>query len=344
MPRLLILFIIAPFFCFGQKTTTIAFGSCGYQGEPLPIFDVINKHKPQYFIFLGDNIYGDTDTMAVLKKKYQQLAAKPGFQALKKQSKLFATWDDHDFGRNDAGRHYPFKAASKEIFLDFFNEPKTSTRRQHEGIYHAEYLKIGNRTIQILLLDVRSFRDNLPSYIPGSVKDKRYFYELDYSPHLSEDSTLLGPQQWKWLETELKKKADLRLVCSGSQFSIEYNGYEAWANYPLEQQRMINLIKSTKAEGLMFLTGDVHYAEISKLAIENCYPLYDITASGLSSTWYFATPNINRIEGPIMDNHFGLLTINWQAHDPKLTMEIWDIRNNQRIEHNIKLSDLRFKK
>jgi alkaline phosphatase D len=74
------------------------------------------------------------------------------------------------------------------------------------------------------------------------------------------------------------------------------------------------------------------------------YPIYDVTASGLSSTWLFATPNNNRIEGPIMENHFGMLTINWKLTDPTIKMEIWDVSNNQRIEHTVKLSELSFKK
>ena len=92
----------------------------------------------------------------------------------------------------------------------------------------------------------------------------------------------------------------------------------------------------------MFLTGDVHYGEVSKLEEPGLYPIYDFTSSGLSSTWHFATPNKNRIEGPVMDNHFGLLTINWKKKNPVIKMEIWDTNNNQRVEHSIKLNEISF--
>ena len=104
---------------------------------------------------------------------------------------------------------------------------------------------------------------------------------------------------------------------------------------------MLDLIKSTRANGVVFLTGDVHYGEISVLKPEGQYPIYDVTSSGITSTWHFATPNIHRIEGPIMDNHFGLLTIEW-ATDPVIVMEIIDVHNNQRVEYHIKQSDIRF--
>lgn len=322
----------------------IAFGSCAEETKPQPVLDLVVKHRPDIFIYLGDNIYGDTKDMNVLRAKYDSLAAKPEFQRLKKNVKLFATWDDHDYGWNDSGKYYPYKKESKEIFLDFFDEPKNSSRRNHEGVY-TSYLFEGNgRRIQLILLDNRTFRSDLRIYRGELSHQDKYFYPLDYFPQEIEDSTLLGAEQWKWLEDELKKPADLRLIGSGSQFGITFNGYEAWANFPNEQKRFLELIKKTRASGVLFLSGDVHYAEISKLESAGLYPIYDITASGITSTWLFATPNDNRIEGPVMENHFGLLSVDWNKKDPEIKMEIWDLRDNQRIENTIKLSEISFKK
>ncbi|RTY85913.1 alkaline phosphatase D family protein [Flavobacterium sp. RSP15] len=330
---------------YSQKNLSkIAFGSCSNQSNSLSIFDVVVKHQPDLFIFLGDNIYGDTENMHTLQAKYEQLAAKPTFQNLKKNMPIIATWDDHDYGQNDAGRHYPKKKESKELFLNFFEEPIASERRKHEGIYTSYLYETKGKKVQIILLDNRTFRDDYKLYNNEFKDDKRYFYSLDYAPVQNPDSTYLGAEQWKWLETELQKPADLRLIGSGSQFGIEYNGYEGWANFPLEQQRLLDLIKKTKANGILFLTGDVHYGEISKLTEPELYPIYDFTSSGLSSTWHFATPNKNRIEGPIMDNHFGLLTISWKKKIPEIKMEIWDVNNNQRAEYTIGLDEISFRK
>lgn len=319
----------------------IAFGSCGNPRRPLPIFDHVVEHQPDLFIFLGDNIYGDTNDMNLLRQKYQVLGNLPSFQNLKKQAEILATWDDHDYGRNDAGNEYPHKEASKQIFLEFFEEPKDSPRYQHAGIYHSVVRKVGDKTVQIILLDGRSFRDSIARN-RQSGKNKHSFYPIDYLPTKDTAKTLLGEEQWAWLEQELLKPADCRIIASGTQFGIEYNGYEAWANYPHEQERFIQLIKKTQANNLLFISGDIHYAEVSKLQHPDCYPLYDITASGLNQTWHFATPNKNRIEGPIMDNHFGLLTLNLTAPEPHVTAEIWDIRHNQRVEHTIRLEEIRF--
>jgi alkaline phosphatase D len=331
--------------CSDKKTavTRVAFGSCGDQDRPQPVLSIAANNKPDAFIFLGDNIYGDTKNMDTLENKYKRWMAQADFKQLESATKIFAIWDDHDYGWNDNGRHYPFKKESKQLFMKYFKIPAEHEMRKHEGVYRTEYIKSGDKIVQVLMLDVRTFRDNLLFYKKGdSLPRKEYFYTPDYTPYTYTDSTLLGEEQWKWLEEELTKPADLRLICSGSQFGIEYNGYEAWANFPHEQKKMLELIKKAKANGVMFLTGDVHYAEISKLQEPGLYPIYDVTASGITSTWDFATLNKNRIEGPVMDNHFGLLTIIWEK-DPVIKMEIIDYTNNGRIEYQIKASEIMFR-
>ena len=217
--------------------TKIAFGSCGNQDKNQPILDLVTRYTPDIFLYLGDNIYGDTKDMKELKAKYDKLAAKPEYQKLKAKTKIFATWDDHDFGWNDAGRHYPFKKESKEIFLNFFDEPAESLRRQRAGIYTSYAFGNRGKRVQIIMLDTRTFRDDLLPYKGGVNDDKRYFYGLDYAPHVSKDSTLLGSDQWKWLEDQLHQPADLRIICTSTQFAIEYNGYEAWANFHTNRER-----------------------------------------------------------------------------------------------------------
>ena len=331
------------------QATKIAFGSCAYQKDSLFILNDVVKHKPDYFVFLGDNIYADTYNMDTLISYYKKLNAKTSYQNLKRNTKIIATWDDHDYGMNDIGKYYDCKKESKEIFLDFFEEPIISARRFHEGIYSSfiEEVKLEGNTakkLQFIVLDERTFRSDLRLYDPEIdtliSKDRRYFYHLDYAPQISTDSTILGKEQWIWLENEFKKEADIRIICSGTQFGIEFNGYEAWANFPTEKDKMFDLIQKTKAKGVVFISGDVHYSEISKNERAGLYPIYDITSSGLSETWKFATPNKNRIEGPIMDNNFGLLTVDWKKLD--LKMEIWDKKGNQRFEYTIPFSDLDF--
>ncbi len=339
----ILVFFVNNIFAQKKQISKIAFGSCSHQTNDLPIFDAVIKQKPDLFIFLGDNIYGDTEDMQTLQEKYNLLANKPTFKRLKKNVPLIATWDDHDFGKNDAGRHYSQKEASKKIFLDFFDEPKDSERRKRKGIYTSYFYKTEGKILQIIVLDTRTFRDNLKIYNGEFSNKKEFNYTLDYAPYSSKetDSTLLGKTQWTWLEQELKKPADIRIVASSTQFGISYNGYEAWENFPHEKQRFLDLIKKNKANGVIFISGDVHYAELSAQKNQNSYPIYDLTSSGLSSTWDFAAPNTNRIQEPVMENNFGLITIFKEKNDIKISLEILDITQQKRIQKVIDLKEIR---
>ncbi|MEN7547914.1 alkaline phosphatase D family protein [Rapidithrix thailandica] len=327
-----------------EKVSKIAFGSCGYQDEPQPILQLAAEQNPDVFVFLGDNIYGDTKNMDTLRNKYKRLGAKEEFKNLSQSAHILATWDDHDYGWNDAGRHYPFKKESKEIFLDFWKAPADDIRHQREGIYTSTYFEAEGKTVQFILLDLRTFRDDLRKYEGQEVDTTKFHYGLDYWPYETADSTLMGTGQWLWLEEQLSIPADLRIVCSSSQFGITYNGYEAWANFPHEQQKLLDLIQKTQANGVMFISGDVHYAELSKLEREDNYPIYDLTSSGITSKWDFATPNDNRIAGAIMENHYGLIEIDWNPEDPVIHLKIVDINKEVRIHEQIKLSEIHYDK
>ena len=317
----------------------IAFGSCGHQDRTLSIFDRVSDLKPDYFIFLGDNVYLDTRDTSVMKREYAKLNANTSFQKLKAATKILATWDDHDYGEDDAGKYYPMKRESKEMFLNFFAEPNNSERYKHDGIYTSYLLRKKSKRIQIILLDTRTFRSNLTRFSKEMPKDSIFNYDLLYIPQPNADSTILGEAQWLWLESELQKKADIRIICSSTQFGISYNGYESWANFPKEQEKMLALIRKTKANGAFFISGDVHYAELSKWENQFTYPIYDLTASGLTQSWHFATPNKNRIAGPVMENHFGLLEFNLKRK--KVSLQIIDRDNQVRINQILDLKELK---
>ncbi|MFO0494417.1 MAG: alkaline phosphatase family protein, partial [Flavobacteriia bacterium] len=70
------------------------------------------------------------------------------------------------------------------------------------------------------------------------------------------------------------------------------------------------------------------------------YPIYDLTCSGLTEEWRFATPNKYRIGKAVMENHFGIIEIDWKSTDPLIQLQVWDKDDTLRIEKNLKLSQL----
>lgn len=313
----------------------IAFGSCAEQDKPQPILEAVIRDKPDLFIYLGDNIYGDTEDMDKLRQDYEELGARPEFQHLCAATHVIATWDDHDFGVNDGGRHYPQKAASKEIFLDFWQEPLGAARRQHAGIYDSRYYGPPDMLVQVILLDTRTFRDDLLA----NNNPKRW--KNDYRPNESPDSTFLGDAQWTWLAQELRKPAQFRIIASSNQFAHAYNGYESWTNVPQEQARMLDLLRETRAEGVVFISGDVHWGELSLRKPEALYPIYDMTSSGITETWPKIEPNEFRVGQAEPANNYGLFTITW-GPDPTLKMELKTVNGKATVTQEIRRSELKF--
>jgi len=322
--------------------TRIAFGSCVREHRPQPIWNVVVAAKPDLFLYIGDNIYGDTEDMDVLKAKWDRLASDAGYQLLRKTCPILATWDDHDYGVNDGGAEYPTKAQSQQVFLDHFDEPADSPRRKREGVYDAKTFGPKGRRVQIILLDTRYHRSPLKRRPGGRTKG--------FGPYLPDDNpqlTMLGDAQWKWLRTQLKQSADLRIIASSIQFVPEQHGWEMWANHPRERQRMLQLIRDTQAGGVVFISGDRHKAEISRLApndVGPTYPIYDITSSSLNqpSGGDLSEPNRHRIASDAMFGHinFGLIEINWDAATPTVTFSVRGDDGEAKITHTTSLRSL----
>lgn len=316
--------------------TRIAFGSCARQDKPQPIWNAVVAARPDIYLSLGDNIYGDTEDMAVMKKKYAQLAAIPGWQKLKKTCPILATWDDHDYGVNDGGADYPKKDESQQLFLDFFGIPKDSPRRTQKGVYHAEVFGPPEKRVQIILLDTRYFRSPLKKK-PG----KRPFGEGPYEPSTDLKATMLGDAQWAWLEAQLKVPAKLRILVSSIQLVPQDHGWEKWLNFPHERERLYKLIKDTKAGGLVTVSGDRHLAELSMMDAGIGYPLYDLTSSGLtegSPKWRKFEVNRHRVATMNHGNNFGLVRIDWSQDDPLIRLQIRDEEGEVTIQEKLPLS------
>lgn len=318
----------------GSLPARISFGSCADHERPQPILREVIARSPDLFVYLGDNIYGDTEDMQVLREKYQLLADKAEFRALRRACPTLAIWDDHDYGVNDGGRHYPMKAESREVFLDFWQEPADSARRSHPGIYHEHQFSDGERTLQLLLLDTRTFRDDIRprQEAPG--------FKNEYRPHEEPGPTLLGEVQWNWLEECLRTPADLRIVATSIQFGHSYNGWESWTLFPHERERMIEIIRRTGASGVVFISGDVHWGEINRQEVPGGYPLHDVTASGLNRDWDTIEPSTRRLGPAVREYNFGSIEIDWGADDPDVRLLTVDLEGKERNVVRVKLSEL----
>jgi alkaline phosphatase D len=297
-----------------KKDLTIAFGSCNRHDLPQPLWPVIARDKPDVWMWLGDDIYGDTDDMAVLKQKYDTQFNLPGYRQFRAQVPvIIGTWDDHDYGRNDAGKEYPFRKESQQLALDFLREPAGTARQAQEGIYTSYEYRVGRKKVKVILLDERYHQDALQrdtnrAYLPNPTGD------------------ILGAAQWQWLEQQLTNStADAHIIASGIQFLPRQHPYEKWANFPAARQRFLDLLAASKAKGVLLVSGDRHIGEISKLTpAGGTYPVYEVTSSGLTHPAVHNKGEANDLRvGPLINQkHYGLLRFREQGRKLLVTAQL----------------------
>lgn len=285
-----------------EGITRIAYGACLRQpasAEATAILEAIVAKKPEAMVWLGDNVYVDSiSDDRVFAERYGALGRSRAFKELAAQCIQLATWDDHDYGADDADHSYPLKNASRRFFCDFWGVGPNSPRRlRPDGIYESFELHTHGRTVRIILLD-----DRWNKGLPGA-KSK---------------STLLGETQWAWLSAELRQPAELRLVCSGIQVLNTDDRWEHWSDHPGERERLFSLVKEHKVAGVVLLSGDVHYAEASREPGAFGYDAWDFTGAALDQREDRVYRNRRRVGSVANRRQFGMIDVHWTSARPAL--------------------------
>ncbi len=283
---------------------TLAFGSCNRTELNNLLWDDVLAVNPDIWIWGGDIIYADTDSIALMQQMYEDQNEIKGYKKLKERVPIIGTWDDHDYGINDGGVEFHAKAESQQAFLDFMGVPVNSPRRTQEGVYMTHEYKYPNGSTKVIVLDTRYFRTALTLDTITSKRNK---------PNVYGEGTILGEKQWQWLENELMgSKADFNFIISSIQVLSNEHGFECWGNFPHETDRLKSVIASSGAKGVIILSGDRHISEFSKSTVNNLsYPLIDFTSSGLTHVYdkFSGESNPFRIGKVVFTESFGLVKI-----------------------------------
>ena len=309
--------------------TRIVFMSCAQQNEDQSLFDEIAQQDADLSLFIGDNVYGDvrSDDPALpeLKAAYMRLADSAPFARLRAAAPMLTTWDDHDYGLNDAGGDYPYKEQSEALFDYVWAVPADDPRRTRPGVYGSWDFTDGARTVQVIMLDTRFFRSPLKRTDDyGAPGRERYLPDPDRA------KTMLGEAQWAWLEAELKKPADLRLVVSSIQVIADGHGWEAWRTLPAERERLYALLADQGVDNLVLLSGDRHAGAIYAREIGDGARLLEVTSSSvnLPAARWRAQSNDSSVEaGPYRvgameyDPNYGVIDVDWAARTATVRLQ-----------------------
>ena len=255
----------------------IGFASCLNQNKAMPIFSTIKAEGFDLFLMMGDNVYGNSKSEDLKELSLAYSKQRQNFDKLDFDFPFEAIWDDNDYGLGDGGKEYHLKDKSKKLFLDFWDISNDDPRRKRSGLYHEIIKDFKGKSIQILFLDTRTFRDNLkPSDDKGAVGKERYI------PFLDSTLTMLGDEQWQWLAQKMSVAIDYRFIISSIQFLAIGHGWECWNNLPYERQKLINLIDKSNIEHTVLLSGDRHRGGLYQLKTKTNKIISEMTSSSLN--------------------------------------------------------------
>lgn len=298
--------------------TRFAFGSCVNENRDMKFWDVIAAQKPQAFLLIGDNVYGDTGGFSnagipTLTQSYKKLSSRQEFDRFRRSVPMMTTWDDHDYGANDAGGSFAFKERAEQIYESYWGS--SDEVKSRPGVYESRIVGPEGKRVQFIILDTRFFRSDLarlPYRDPGPTLGW-------YIPNTDPNATILGNEQWQWLEQELGKPADVRFIVSSIQLITSAHGFESWYNFPKERERFFGLLAAKGVNNAVLLTGDRHSGGFYKTSAPGvAKPLWEFTSTSLNFAFGKGDggekePDPTRTGGFWGIPNFGQIDIDWPA-------------------------------
>lgn len=307
-----------------QQDFRVCFGSCHFHEAPQTHWSIIKQRRPDLWLWLGDNIYGDSRDLEVLKNKYQQVLDGP-YGEFRKKVAVDGIWDDHDFGEDGANSSYPLKVESQQLHLDFLGVEKSSMRRNRQGIYHSKELLDGDVKYYFL--------------------DARYFKDVEKGPGRS----LLGEVQWQWLEEEMtKSSAKVNVFVTPIGFLLNRLFVtEDWAEYPDDKERLMEMVAKYDLSGVFFMSGDKHFGSFIKRSWKrgsHDVDYFEFQSSGLTHVAPdYQLKAVRKLYGKrntVIEKNFGQLDFYREGEHFFMVWSLFSLESHRRLTRVFYLDEL----
>ncbi|GAB5367313.1 hypothetical protein AAMO2058_001219700 [Amorphochlora amoebiformis] len=341
------------------ESQKITFGSCNKPWKPQPLWEKILAEESQAFMWTGDAVYTNGSDIEDLEKAITQQLNHPDYQTLIKSGiEIIGAVDDHDYGVNDAGKDVEKRSERIKAYGEFLHRSNLKSRKdavdyiKQDGLYSTYTLKENNgeRTAKVIMLDSRTQREPYMWHLPSFIMNHRipvifrFFGPINTILRLLSSSVqalyqdltgndvageMLGESQWGWLEDNLRDSdASFHVIISGVQVWTSNPLVESWGHFPRSRKRLAALLEKYKPKGVIFISGDVHFAELISGVTLN--ETVELTCSGL--THYFFQQYLVGPLGEYVISHYrthrakeedvytgginyGLLSFNWNGED-----------------------------
>lgn len=322
---------------------SLATGSCAYLADAAEraqetgagafrIFEAVAERRPDLVLWLGDTVYYRNedfaeDAPARMNARWAATRTHASLQRLLRSGHHYGIWDDHDYGPDNSDRGFALKTISLALFRRYwangsYGLPGTP------GVFS----KVSYEDVDIFLLDDRYHRDG------------------DAEPD-ARGKTMLGRKQLDWLKRELlRSRASFKLIANGSRMlsdrpSPERRGGEGWHNHPGERRGFLDWLAARRIDGVVFLSGDIHYTHITERTRRRGYPLVELTCSPFTSRVH-PRPNPVRpvAETVTLERNFCMLDFSGPAGARELVISAWGSDGAQLWQRRYAAASLRFPK
>lgn len=320
---------------FSTAPEKIAFSSGIDQNQPQPLWKAIAATEPDLFLAMGNIVDA---TGGDIPGQYKKLSDRPEYRNARESIAFMAIWNDKDLGTEDGGADAPTLSMGRKEFLNHFRYVNDSLLPLgRDGLYHSKMIggqvtgkrrkRVQGPTLQVIMLDTRTFRSPLKRSpeVPSKIV-----------PNEDKGAALLGETQWNWLEDQLRRPANFRLVVSPIPL-IDGGADEKWADFPAERERFFNLLRRTGAKNVVVLTGGTYPDAIAKTDVKGWGQLIDVTAGPLSKAPAKIDAQAVSPDTPVKTEKetFGLATFDW--HRKSVKLEVKDLEGK-----TLQATDLRF--
>jgi alkaline phosphatase D len=309
--------------CFFVNDAAMNFFNVKYAGG-FEIFSGVAAQKPELMLWTGDNVYMapyDLGNIYSMNRRYMTTRAVPETFPVLAGMANFATWDDHDFGPNNADGSFPRKQESLQLFQTYWPNPGYGTP-QTPGVFS----KIRWGDVEFFLTDNRFHRqDKL-----GGMKEKAF----------------LGQAQLKWLQEALSAStATFKIVVTGSPVLNEFYD-ESYIHYLYEYRQLMTFLQESRLPGVFLLSGDRHHSDLVKHTRPGLYPLYNYTSSPLTSSVTQVLTreertNPERVPGSLLlERNFGMLRVQGPIGKRVLILEAYNTSGKKIWSHTLSQQEL----
>jgi len=229
-------FVTAPLAEDSATVTFVIGGDTRHSFQPFSILETMRQVNPDFFVFLGDTIYADKETPARELSDYwnKYVENRDGFaKRFLAETSVYVMWDDHEVDSDFISTHH-LMPVGRQAFFDYW--PIHRQAQEPTRLYRA--FRWG-KAVELFLLDTRQYRN------PGA-------------------KTMLGETQKRWLLAQLAaSSASFKFIVSSVPFSDPR--IDKWGEYPQERDEILEFITKESITGVLFLSGDVHHAAVSRM-------------------------------------------------------------------------------